>query len=472
MIKTIRGKITIGFIATTLITFIIVNLIIWQVFQEEMKNYIKDDMEGAKSVAVEQISNKFEFIDGKVESGDNKLWRVLDNINTKYGMYISFDYDEIKNIEFLGNLIDDVERRNILIDSNKKSSLLYISNNIKNEIFFATFSYPVYIENNYVGTLILQKDYLSQYKDNIRLMIKIISVQLILFLILIFVIYIFLKKSTAPLNKLSKAMVNIGEGNFDETLKVKGKDEISKLVYHFNIMQDKILEQMNQLYLENEKIQRLEQDSREFMNYATHEMKTPLTAILGYSELLQKGTLKAEDAERACSRITTEGYRLKSMVEKMLVIARERATENKRVEEFNITKLIRELVGEYNLIFERDGILFKVKGEELFVYGGKDEFRTVLTNLLDNCVKYSMDGNGYIDVIEKDRLITIRNKIGKVPQAVESKLFEPFIKHNYGDNTKVSSGLGLFICKELVESNGGEVDYIIEADTITFFIKI
>jgi len=474
VIKTIRGKITLGFVVTTLITLICVNIIIWKVFEENLKKYIKQDMDKAKSISVSDLKKQYDFGAGDFSNGNNQLWKVLSNINNQSGMYISFDYDEDRNIEFLGTLIDDIERKNIIKDSNKKSSLLYISKNIKRneaDYFYATFAYPVYIEENYEGTLVFQKDYLDKYKENFILMAKIIVVQFILFLIMIFIAYILLKSAIKPLNKLSIAMVHIGNGDFKERLKVKGKDEVSTLVHHFNGMQDKIEEQMNQLYLEKEKIQKLEKTSREFMNYATHEMKTPLTAILGYSELLKKGSLGEKEAARAYERITTEGNRLKSMVQNMLVVAKGKEEITKSAEEFNITNMLRELTTEYNLIFEKSNNHISLQGDDLIVYGVKEELRMVMVNLLDNGVKYSEDGKIYINVCSDKGMIAIKNKVKSIPKEIKTSLFQPFVKYNYGDNTKVSSGLGLFICKELMEKNEGNISYEFQGDNIRFKVE-
>ncbi|MEG0307179.1 MAG: HAMP domain-containing sensor histidine kinase [Clostridium sp.] len=474
MIKTIRGKIILGFIITTLLTLVSVNLIIWQVFEGNLKNYIKEDMDKAKSIAVADMENKYDFGVGDFGDDNNQIWKVLSGINNQYDMYISFDYDENRNIEFLGSLIDDIERGSIIKDSNKKSSLLYISKEVRNnneDYFYATYAYPVYIDETYTGTLVFQKDYLYKYKENLMLVTKIISVQLILFLVMIFIAYILLKSAIKPLDKLSIAMVSLGEGDFKERLRVNGSDEISTLIYHFNSMQDKIEGQMNQLYLEKEKIKELEKTSREFMNYATHEMKTPLTAMLGYSELLQTGTLSKSEVTRAYERISTEGNRLKFMVQNMLVVAKGKEKITKIAEKLNITNMLRDFVTEYNIIFEKNNNHISIEGNDMVIYGVKEEVRMVIANLLDNGVKYSDDGKIYIKVCSDEKIVLIENKTRSMPDEIKDNLFKPFVKYNYGDNTKASSGLGLFICKELMEKNEGNISCEFQGDSIRFILE-
>ncbi|MEG2918543.1 MAG: HAMP domain-containing sensor histidine kinase [Clostridium sp.] len=474
MIKTIKGKIILGFVITTLLTLVSVNLIIWRMFEGNLKNYIKEDMDKAKSIAVADMENKYDLGAGDFSDDNNQIWKVLSGINNQYDMYISFDYDENRNIEFLGSLIDDMERESIIRDSNKKSSLLYISKEVRNNnenYFYATYAYPVYIDETYTGTLVFQKDYLYKYKENLMLVTKIISVQFILFLIMIFIAYILLKSAIKPLDKLSIAMVNLGEGDFKERLRVNGSDEVSTLVYHFNSMQDKIEGQMNQLYLEKEKIKELEKTSREFMNYATHEMKTPLTAILGYSELLQTGTLSESEVTRAYERISTEGNRLKSMVQNMLVVAKGKEKITKIAEKFNITNMLRDFVMEYNIIFEKNNNHISIEGNDMVIYGVKEEVRMVIANLLDNGVKYSDDGKIYIKVCSDEKIVLIENKTRSIPDEIKDNLFKPFVKYNYGDNTKASSGLGLFICKELMEKNEGNISCEFQGNNIKFVVK-
>jgi len=136
VIKTIRGKITLGFIVTTLITLICVNLIIWKVFEENLKKYIKQDMDKAKSISVSDLKKQYDFGAGDFSNGNNQLWKVLSNINNQYGMYISFDYDEDRNIEFLGTLIDDIERKNRITYVDWIYPLLEEASNKDYRVFF------------------------------------------------------------------------------------------------------------------------------------------------------------------------------------------------------------------------------------------------------------------------------------------------------------------------------------------------
>ncbi len=474
MIKTIKGKITLGAGITSVITLVIINLIIWQVFQNNLKTFIKEDMDKTKSIAVSEIKNLYLMDEDLFKgSSNNELWRTLNNISRQHEVYISMDYDREVNIEFIGTLLNDEERKNILQDSNKKTSLLYISKgNITSEQrgFYGTFAYPMYIEMNYIGTLVFQKDYLKQYEDYTNLIERVIAIEGALFLIMVFVVYLLLKNTTKPLATLKANMAHIGEGDFSHRLEVKRNDEISSLIKHFNSMQHKIIGQMEQLHSEKKKIEELERSSREFFDYATHELKTPLTAIIGYGELLQKGNLKEEDKKRAYERIKLEGNRLKTMVQNMLVVAKGRKEESKIQEGFSITEVLKEIIDEYNLIFEKIGIQIGLKEEELIVQGVKEELRTVILNLIDNGVKYSLDGRVNIGVNGNEGIIIIENRCGAIPMEVKENLFKPFVKYNYGDNTKVSSGLGLFICKELMEKNNGTIEYTVSDEKIKFIL--
>ena len=284
----------------------------------------------------------------------NEIWSVLNTVSKQYDIYLSMNYFEDNFRQFAGELLEEESVENIVLDSDKKSSLLYIHN--QKTKLYATYSYPIYIEDDYIGIFAFQKNYLNEYNNNVNLMIRIIFIQLILFIVMILVNYIWLKKTTDPLNDLATAMTFIGQGKFSNGLKTRNNDEIGILIDHFNKMEDQIMEQMRYLQLEKKKIEELEKESRDFFNYATHEMKTPITSILGYTQLLQKGNLDKEVTERAYSRIIAESERMYKLIQNMLVVARCEQLEEYEPESFNIKELLAKIIYEFELTFNKQKI--------------------------------------------------------------------------------------------------------------------
>jgi len=289
---------------------------------------------------------------------------------------------------------------------------------------------------------------------------------------MIIINYIWLKRSTNSLNTLLEGINSIGDGEFSKKLEAKSNDEVAIIIKHFNRMQDKIASQMERLQQEKAKIEKLEKSTRNFFNYATHEMKTPITSITGYAQLLKEGKIDEETKKRAYDRIITESIRMNKLVQNMLIIARGKEIEKGHNEYIQLNELLIKIVKEYEMILNNVKIEADITDEDVVIYSNKEEIRAIVLNLLDNATKYSVDGKIKIKLkMDKNAYIIVENKTRPLPDEIRSNLFEPFVKYNFGDQRQASSGLGLYICKELAKKNKGDIYYSIKDDIISFIVE-
>lgn len=471
MLRTIRGKITIGIIIISIVVLIATNLFIWRIFGENLQDFIINDMDKIRTIVLYEIKRQYPVINEKYSLNNrNKLWSILNTVNRQYDIYLSMSYVEDDFRQFSGGLLDEESVGKIIEDSNKISSLLYIYNGRTK--FYATYSYPIYIEGEYIGIFAFQKDYINEYNDYINLIKQIIIVQIILCIGMILVNFLWLKKTTSSLNTLLKGITSMGEGEFSNRLEATSNDEVAILIHHFNRMQEQILLQMEYLQLEKIKIEELEKTSRDFFNYATHEMKTPITSITGYTQLLQNGNLDKETIDRAYNRIIAESERMHKMVQNMLIIARGKEIERYSSQYFNIKELLTQIIHEFDLVFHKKKIDINLQTDDIMVFAVKEEIRTIIINLIENGYKYSLDGKLDILCKIKDNIyLTIENKTIPIPTGIKENLFQPFTKYNYGNHKQVSSGLGLFICRELAEKNNAKIYCTTDKDKISFILE-
>ncbi len=471
MFKSIKTRITLGIMLVSLIVYIITNGIIWGVFKENLKSYIADDMEKMKSIAFKEVEQQ--YMNYTMEDNNavkDKLLPVLNNVNKRYGCYISIDDDENNNTVFTGRLLNEAHKQSILMESGKRASILYME--LVPEGFHASFTYPMFINNEYRGTLVLQQNYWGEYSNYRRIMLQIVMFEAILYIAMLGIIFLMLAKMTKSLKELSEGMKLIGEGNYTTELSVGGSDEIANLAERFNRMQDRITKQMEQLYIEKKRIGQLERETKDFFNYATHEMKTPITAIKGYGELLEQGKVEENSKKKIYSRIVLEADRINNLIKNMLIIARGRENIEQVYENFSIRTLILEMREELELTLEKEGIQINVNIMDLKIYAVKEEVRVVFKNLMENGVKYSRDKRIYIENINNSPFyISVRNSILQIPEKLREHLLEPFVKYNYGEKERVSSGLGLFICSELLDKNNGKLTYDIKENEICFIVE-
>ena len=272
---TLKGKISvalvIGLITIITISYFVINIVL----NKNLEEYIKNDMKGIITYSKESCSSLVQL------ENTNNSWITLNKISSLFDTYISWNNEEVGKILYQ----EDIDEYKDLLEENK--SLLNLSNN--NEVFYATLYYPLYVNGEYEGNLIIQKDYSKNYLANKNVLRVVLLTEGIIIALLFIIIYLITNKSTKPLKKLVIAMDSLGKGEEVNNLPIETKDDISIITEGFNNMKNNIIEMQN--------------NTKEFFNNATHELKTPLTAIRGYSQMLQDEELEDEFVVRAVERI-------------------------------------------------------------------------------------------------------------------------------------------------------------------------
>ena len=335
-------------------------------------------------------------------------------------------------------------------------------------------SYPIYIDNGYIGVVNINKEYKSVYSSYSNV-VRLITVIEILIFILIFILTWFMtSKITKPITNLTKIVKEVGEGNYDGVVKVDGKDEVAVLSQEFINMKDKIKEQIETIKLEKEKVERLEKGRRSFFNSVTHELKTPLTAISGYAEMMIDGIVKDEEFnKRALSRIYSESERLHKLVLELINVSKGLSFVDEEKVEVDMYNLLNQICDDMSIKAKRYSleICRNIKGG--IIFGQSNKIKELMINVIDNAIKYSVDGDR-ISINSKAEegyyQMEVVNKGKTIPDEIYDNIFEPFIKtENEGD--KHSRGLGLYICSEIVKEHNGEIS-IENGENIKVKIKI
>ncbi|MGL4344665.1 MAG: histidine kinase dimerization/phospho-acceptor domain-containing protein [Cellulosilyticaceae bacterium] len=472
MRHTLRGRILIGIIGVILIVFFTVNVMIWQVFKSNLDAHIINDLDKITSITYTSLQNmptKGSFD----KKNSSELLLLFGKIARSYEVYIGLKPYQSETITFTGRLLSQEQYDQAIGECEGKSASVYIGN--IEEQLYATYAYPTYIEDKYVGDIILQKEYTDEYLNYKKIMTQIMIVEGICYVMMIACMYGWLTQVTLMLRHLADGMNQVVSGDFEHKLNIRGTDEIAQLAGYFNEMQHEIREQIETIVIEKEQIEILEKETKNFFNYATHEMKTPLTAIKGYGELLQENQLDVDTVSIMASRVVIEADRMHKLVENMLVVARGQEQSKESEECFDLKILIEEVVDEYGVVVQKHGKKMILELESYMIYSRRNEIRTVLTNLIDNAIKYSSSPEIHIQALSQNQegyKIIFMNQIGEIPEHIANKLLEPFVKYNYQDFAKVSSGLGLFICNELINKNGYYFGYEVVDGWIHFIITV
>jgi signal transduction histidine kinase len=220
----------------------------------------------------------------------------------------------------------------------------------------------------------------------------------------------------------------------------------------------------------------------EFLSIASHELKTPLTSLLGYARLLRglaEGTTQITERERRGVRIIAEqADRLNKLISALLDISRIRTGRlSIEHEPVDIVALTRRVVDEVQVMLEQHHIELYTTDATLFVEGDMLRLEQVLQNLLQNAIKYSPEGGSVRVRLERRErwacLLVIDQGIG-IPDEALSQMFQPFYRApNTLTRPIVGMGIGLYVVKEIVMLHSGEVDVVsAEGEGSTFLVRL
>lgn len=210
---------------------------------------------------------------------------------------------------------------------------------------------------------------------------------------------------------------------------------------------------------------RLDNMRKEFVADVSHELKTPLTSILGYSETLATSEYDKELQTKFLNVISSEAVRMTKLVNDLLTLSKyDNKKTNTEKTEFDLGELVKQ--AQENLQIEMDKKHQKV---ECFVtanvpnvYADRDGIERVVLNILSNSIKYTGEGGTikiYVGFVYNDAYIkVIDNGIG-IPEEDLNKIFERFYRVDKARTREMGgTGLGLSIAKEILDQNNGRID--------------
>ncbi|MDR0270463.1 HAMP domain-containing sensor histidine kinase [Paenibacillus sp.] len=255
-----------------------------------------------------------------------------------------------------------------------------------------------------------------------------------------------------PLHALQRALKRVSVGDFSSKIEVNTKDEIGELADSFNRMSHALQHHIELLHYEQGK-------QKAFYDNITHEFKTPLTSVIGFSELISK-MQRIEDIQECNQYIRKESSRLLNMVEELLQTSL-KGDEAWRIrpEKADLGALIADSLRIMKPTLAKSMISTTVKGSHFEVYLDPKRTQQVLFNIIDNAIRHSECTHLHIELKEQERsgTITITDNGKGVLEQDLPKLFLPSEEKQDRVISKESHGLGLPLCKQLMELQGGEL---------------
>ncbi|KMN46595.1 HAMP domain-containing sensor histidine kinase [Bacillus sp. LK2] len=353
-----------------------------------------------------------------------------------------------------GDVVADTQKgallhRNIDIESSLKGKKSYVFEE-GDPAPILLFSSPVYYGNDVIGSI----RFINELTDEKEVLTNVSWTFLITSLCLvaagIFFAIRLAKSLHKPIDQLRQMAQRLANGDYESKIELNEYVEIAQLSASFNAMADGIELHIKQLKEEKEK-------QKDFLDRITHELKTPLTAIIGYVDLIPKLQSK-EDVQESLRYVAVESERLLSLVEELLKSSKYgTSTFEVSPTVVNIKELAEEAISIVKPRLQQFEIEVMNELAEVHVVADFDKTKQIFLNVLDNAIKYSDATRVRMNVIinEQEAKVFVHDDGIGMDEGVLAEWNESpegkVLPSNYGN------GYGLYICQEIMKKQGGSM---------------
>ena len=381
------------------------------------------------------------------------LGQTAGSIETKLIIYASSDYKKVGSEPDYYSDNDDVYKKGKIIKEELTSD------------YHQLCIFPIVgDENNFIGTyeftIYLQEEELIQQQriNNIITVSLFFLVGIVIGLILL-LRYIVQK----PLIILKNAAVALGKGNLDTHVDIKFRDELGELASSFNEMAKDLKESREKIEEYNRILEKLLDQKDEFIGQLGHDLKNPLQPFIGLLPLLIEKETDPEKKE-ALKVMSQNAEYMKNLIFNTLELAKLRSDNIKfNFEKINLKDITKEIVNSQSFSLKEKNISIENKiNKNIFVKADKLRLSEVFINIINNSIKYIKDHNGEIELNAEK----IKNKFIKIGirdtgiglnDEQTKRIFDEYYKVDEQTSDYYSTGLGLQICKRIVEKHGGKI---------------
>ncbi len=273
----------------------------------------------------------------------------------------------------------------------------------------------------------------------------------------VLLIYILSTLLTRPIKQLTEATKKIAEGNYQERIAVKSEDEVGQLARHFNQMAGAV----------EEKVQELSDNARQkedFVANFAHELKTPLTSVIGYANRIYQKELPREEQKQAAWYIWNEGMRLEALALKLMDLT---VLNHKdfMLQEMQADVLLYELAKDEQYLAKEKDVVLNCVAEQAYIKVEYDLFKSLILNLIDNSIKAGASQislRGYIDA-DLHYVIQVEDNGCGIPENEIKRITEAFYMVDKSRSRKQhGAGIGLSLSKKIAEIHGSNL--VFESD--------
>ncbi len=304
-------------------------------------------------------------------------------------------------------------------------------------------------------------------------MISILLYVLLGIVIFALVFFLLQQKTARDIEKIAAAVEQISAGDLETELSLDGEGELVHIAESINRMEKDILELI-------EKERGAEQSKTELITNVAHDLRTPLTSILGYLELLRgKREVSPEMKEKYIDIVYTKAKRLQKLIEELFGFTKlSYGKLNMNLGEVDIVRLLSQLVEESYPNFEKNHLSyeFTANRSSCIMEGDSDLLARLFDNLISNAIKYGAEGKRVIVRLRAERervIVKVVNYGYVIPEAELPLIFDKFYRVEHSRSTSTGgTGLGLAIVKNITEMHHGTVSVSSDLSGTCFTVKL
>ncbi len=327
--------------------------------------------------------------------------------------------------------------------------------------------YPINFTGVILGTyelVLSMNDAYLRFEEELESQVKwtVLISTVSLFLLIFTFLYLLSRAIVRPIITFRDSAKVIGQGNLDTKVEIKSKDELGELASAFNKMAKDLKESRDKIFEYNKILENLLKQKDEFIGQLGHDLKNPLQPLIGLLPMLieQEKDPKIKEALQLMNR---NAEYMRDLIFKTLQLARLRSSDIKfDIEDLNLEEVSNGVVESQKLIFKENKIeIVNNISKDIVVKADKLRLAELFHNLITNAVKYMGGGGGKITLDAKKDNATVTVSVCDNGKGMEKdqlkRIFDEFYRADKFVKLKDSVGLGLSICKRIVEKLGGKI---------------
>lgn len=379
---------------------------------------------------------------------DKTVYIYSDNGNVIYPR--TERYKQLKETKDMENALN--KELSYTIEYQDEKALVYVS-------------YPILNKDKLIGIIRFTIDYTPLFNKTKLFISQILIFSIMVFAISIIIAYIISKQITSPIKKLASKTREVKCGNLNVKIDINSSDELGILATDFNSMIETINSQIKTIKNDRDNLKELSEKQKNFFDNVTHELKTPMTTIIGYSEIIKDNQFTDEEFfNKGINRIISEANRLNRMIVQLLDISKNSNKEfDYELKKIDLSKIIINMCEDMMHKAKKYNMNIKLDIEKnIKIIANEDKIKEVIINLLDNSIKYGkVNSDITVNVYTENKfahLVVIDSGEG-IEENELGNILSPFYRVSKSDTRELgSTGLGLAIVKSIVDGYNGKID--------------